>query len=70
MFKNKLAKGAVVVGTLALAGAANAANYADIAATVDLSGAKEAILAIAVAIGGFTAVGIGVKAVLGMMKRL
>ncbi|WP_150539693.1 hypothetical protein [Actinobacillus vicugnae] len=70
MFKNKLAKGAVIVGSLALAGIANAQGTGDIVATVDLSDAKTAIVALGVAVGGFLAVGIGVRSVLGMMKRI
>ncbi|VEB26078.1 Uncharacterised protein [Actinobacillus lignieresii] len=70
MFKSKLAKGAIIVGSLALAGVANAQGVGDIASGVDLSDAKTAIVALGVAVGGFLAVGIGVRSVLGMMKRI
>ncbi|MDE8035767.1 hypothetical protein OQ257_11430 [Actinobacillus equuli subsp. equuli] len=68
--KQILKRTAVVIGAIALAGTANAQGYADIAANVDLNDAKTSIIAVGVAIGGFLAVGIGIRAVLGMMKRL
>lgn len=69
MFKNKLAKGAIIVGSLALAGVANAQGVGDVSAAVDLGEAKAAIIAIGVGLGGFYAVGIGIRAVLRMMAR-
>ncbi|QLB14725.1 hypothetical protein A6B39_04290 [Mannheimia granulomatis] len=66
---SKLSKTILTVGLLSLASLSHA-GVGEIAAGVDLNDAKTGIVAVGVAVGGFLAIGIGVRAVLGMMKRL
>ncbi|HDR1236605.1 major capsid protein [Pasteurella multocida] len=73
MFKNKAKKvlaGLGVVSTTVVSATANAADLSSITSGIDLSGASAGVIAVGVAIGGLLAVVIGVRYVVGFLKRV
>ncbi|MFC1047204.1 major capsid protein [Pasteurella multocida] len=73
MFKQikKLFTSVSAVATLAVVSTgAHAAGLSDITGGLDLSGAKDGIIAVGVAIGGLLVVAIGVRYILGFLKRV
>ncbi|MDY0485026.1 major capsid protein [Pasteurella multocida] len=72
MFKNKTKKvlaGLAVASTAVVSTTATAAGIGDITSNIDLSGATAGIIAVGVAIGGLLVVAIGVRYVVGFLKR-
>lgn len=73
MFKNmkKVIATASTVATLAVVSTgAHAAGLGDITSSIDLSTAKDGIIAVGVAIGGLLIVAVGVRYILGFLKRV
>ncbi|HDR1174463.1 TPA: hypothetical protein R4323_001082 [Pasteurella multocida] len=73
MFKNKTKKvlaGLAVASTAVVSATANAADLSSITSGIDLSGASAGVIAVGVAIGGLLAVVIGVRYVVGFLKRV
>lgn len=74
MFKNKI-KNVLTVGsalaiTVLASTTASAAGLSDITGNIDLSGAKDGLIAVGTAIGGLLVIAIGVRYVLGFLKRV
>lgn len=68
--KKSFAPVSIFVAAFLVAGVANAAGVGDIVGTVDVESAKTALIAIGTTLGGLLGVGIAVRYVLGLMKRL